>query len=143
ANFTGDLAAAYLRRLTEHLDAWLTDEAVRPRLGQGFSSVFFGGGTPSLFTDEYAALFDRLRPHLRPDCEITLEANPDDVTPARLRVWRDLGINRLSLGVQTFVPDGLKLMHRIHGPADAVRAIEAARAEFASLNVDLIYGWTG
>jgi oxygen-independent coproporphyrinogen-3 oxidase len=108
-----------------------------------FSTVFFGGGTPSLFTDEYAALFALIERHVAPDAEITLEANPDDVTPERLRTWRALGVNRLSLGVQTFAPRGLRALKRIHDADGAARAIDLALAAMPTVNADLIYGWTG
>ncbi len=143
ANFAPALPGAYVGHLRRHLVAWLSHPSVRPRVASGFITVFFGGGTPSLLGAEYAPLMDDLRPLLAPGCEVTFEANPDDVTADRLALWRSLGVNRLSLGVQTFEPAGLGTLRRIHGPAQAVAAIAAARAVFPNLNVDLIYGWPG
>ena len=80
---------------------------------------------------------------LVPGAEITLEANPDDVTPDRLATWRGIGINRLSLGVQTFHPRGLHKLTRTHTPAGAIQACVTARAVFPNCNLDLIYGWDG
>jgi oxygen-independent coproporphyrinogen-3 oxidase len=146
ANVTPGVAAAYLGRLGGHLAAWLErPELAAARLAAGgrFTSVFFGGGTPSLYAAEYAPILARLAPLLAPEAELTLEANPDDVTPARLDLWRRLGFNRLSLGVQTFDPAGLRFLKRIHGPEAARDAALAAVATFPSVNVDLIYGWPG
>ncbi len=140
ANFRPEFAQAYLDRLGTHLDAWL-EAAVLP--SGPFTSIYFGGGTPSLFAEELAPLFERLQGHVAPGAEITLEANPDDVTAERCRTWRRLGINRLSLGAQTFDPAGLAFLKRVHGAGEAERAAAMALEHFASVNLDLIYGWKG
>jgi oxygen-independent coproporphyrinogen-3 oxidase len=104
-------------------------------------TLFFGGGTPSLLDEAYAPLIESLRPWLRQDAEISLEANPEHVTNSRLAVWSGLGINRLSLGVQSFQAAGLKLLTREHSPEQAREAVHMAKAAIANVNIDLIYGW--
>jgi oxygen-independent coproporphyrinogen-3 oxidase len=114
--------------------------------GRRLVSVFIGGGTPSLFSPE---AIDRLLSALRarltvePGAEITLEANPGAAEAARFRGFRDAGVNRLSIGVQSFDERMLAALGRIHGPDEARRAIEAARASFDNVNVDLMYGLPG
>jgi oxygen-independent coproporphyrinogen-3 oxidase len=107
-------------------------------------TLYLGGGTPSLLPLEQLALLLRaVRAgfHVPRDVEITLEANPGTVTPSTLRGLRDLGVNRLSLGVQSSHEDELHLLGRIHTWTEAVEAWEAARATgFDNLNLDLIYG---
>lgn len=107
-------------------------------------TVFIGGGTPSLMSgDFYQALFEalRLRLNLAPDAEITLEANPGTLEQGRFEAFRATGINRLSIGVQSFNAGHLKTLGRIHGADDAHRAIEAARqAGFDNFNIDLMHG---
>lgn len=145
ANFDEDLALAYLGRLDDELGLWLGDARVETLLqaSGGFASVFFGGGTPSLFAPEYRELFARFRPLLRPGAEVSLEANPDDCSPQRLAAWKELGVTRLSLGVQTFEAAGLAQLGRSHTADGARDAIGRALAVFPNLNVDLIYGWSG
>ena len=115
--------------------------------GRTIETVFIGGGTPSLFSPEG---IDRLlgdiraRVPLKPDAEITLEANPGTVDQARFRGFRDAGINRLSIGVQSFQPDFLQNIGRIHNDREAVIAVEAAHhAGFDNLNLDLMFGLPG
>lgn len=108
------------------------------------TSIFIGGGTPSLFSAEsFNALFTELRLILpfAPDIEITMEANPGTVEQQRFTDYRHLGINRLSLGIQSFNPIHLKALGRIHDDQQAHRAIEAARnAGFDNLNLDIMHG---
>ncbi|MFZ3071465.1 MAG: radical SAM family heme chaperone HemW [Anaerolineaceae bacterium] len=110
-------------------------------------TVYFGGGTPSLFTPaQVAACLDAIRSgfNLDQDAEITLEANPGTIQPGFFREIRMAGINRLSLGVQSFVPEELNILGRIHTVEDAYTSIEAARsAGFGNLNLDLIFGIPG
>jgi oxygen-independent coproporphyrinogen-3 oxidase len=112
-----------------------------------FDTLYVGGGTPSrLAEDHLAALLRSLRGrfHFAPDAEITLEANPDDVTTRKLALWRDLGINRLSLGVQSFNDQELAFLGRRHSAAQALAAITAARAAgFDNLSLDFIYALPG
>src|SRR5690606_9372289 len=108
-----------------------------------FSSVFFGGGTPGLFAEEFAPLFKVMSPLLAPGAEISLEANPGNISRQNLSIWRSLGFNRLSLGVQSFQAAGLRTLVRDHDDKQALAAIEAAGDFFPNLNIDLIYGWPG
>lgn len=112
--------------------------------GREVRSVFIGGGTPSLFSPQaYEGLFDGLRRELTfaDDVEITLEANPGTVEQGKFRAYRALGINRLSIGVQSFDPVKLQALGRIHGRAEALRAAEAALAAgFDNFNIDLMHG---
>ncbi len=107
-------------------------------------SIYFGGGTPSLLTaDELRRLFDVIGQHfsLAPDAEITLEANPDDLTPAWLAALRQTPVNRLSVGIQSFHEPHLRLMNRAHSAAEARACVRYAQdAGFTNLSVDLIYG---
>ena len=107
-----------------------------------FDSVFFGGGTPSLFSaPALATLIETFRPHLRDDAEITMEANPGAAERDDLATYRDAGINRLSIGAQSFSPRYLKRLGRIHGPEEIGACVEAARrGGFDNINLDLMYG---
>jgi oxygen-independent coproporphyrinogen-3 oxidase len=122
-------------------------ERALPRIwGRRVHSVFLGGGTPSLLP---AAAIDailaavRARLALAPDAEITLEANPGTVEAGKFRDFRAAGINRLSLGIQSFDPRHLKALGRIHDEREARRAIDEARAHFDNFNLDLMYGLPG
>ena len=112
-----------------------------------FSTVYFGGGTPSVLeSDQLEALLREARENagISEGAEITLEANPDDLTPERLQAWRTMGINRLSVGVQAFEADTLAWMNRSHSVQEVYQGLEAARkAGFDSFNLDLIFGWPG
>jgi len=106
-------------------------------------SVFFGGGTPSLIAPgDLETVLKAVRSHfaLTPDCELTLEANPDDITEDLVRGWIDLGVNRVSLGVQSFNEDALRYLGRRHDADGARRACEIVGAHFANWNIDLIFG---
>jgi putative oxygen-independent coproporphyrinogen III oxidase len=130
---------------------WLEAVKKEALLYQGhftsFDTVYFGGGTPSLLSP--AALGDLLdffqdRFCLSADCEITLEANPGDLDRETARELRRTGINRLSLGVQSFSGDDLMFLGRRHRVAEAIQAIEAGRAAgFDNLGLDLIFGVPG
>ncbi|MEJ2454333.1 MAG: radical SAM family heme chaperone HemW [Candidatus Thiodiazotropha sp.] len=107
-------------------------------------SIFIGGGTPSLFSP--AAIDDLLRgvrerlPWAQ-DIEITMEANPGAVEAAQFAELRETGVNRLSIGVQSFHAESLRALGRIHGPEEAVRAVELAQAAgFERINLDLMFG---
>ncbi|GGG46963.1 coproporphyrinogen III oxidase [Caldovatus sediminis] len=109
-------------------------------------SIFFGGGTPSLMEPETAAaLIEDARAAFdaAPDIEITLEANPTSVETGRLAAFREAGVNRLSLGVQSLEEAALRFLGRRHDAAQAVAALEAARALFPRLSFDLIYARPG
>ena len=112
--------------------------------GRPLRSIFFGGGTPSLMSgDFYRALLEHIALLIpfHPDIEITLEANPGTTESARFNAYREAGINRLSVGVQSFQPEHLKRLGRIHSGGDAIRAIEQAKAAgFDNFNIDLMHG---
>jgi oxygen-independent coproporphyrinogen-3 oxidase len=129
----------------EYVAKLLADlESLLPSVwGRRLTSVFIGGGTPSLFSPE--AIDEllsgvRARLPLEPIAEITLEANPGTVEAARFRGFRAAGINRISLGVQSFDDAMLKALGRIHSAAEARRGVEAALASFDNVNLDLMYG---
>ena len=129
----------------EYVAALTADfEQTLPRVwGRRISSVFFGGGTPSLLSgaavDAILAAV-RARLPLNPDAEITLEANPGTAEAERFRDYRAAGVNRLSLGIQSFNPRHLKALGRIHDGDQARRAIDMARAHFDNFNLDVMYG---
>lgn len=109
----------------------------------GVRSVFFGGGTPSLLSPRaLVRVLDVLRDrfHLTSDAEITLEANPDDVTADLADAWRDVGINRVSLGVQHFDDRVLRYLGRRHNADTARRACAIIAGRFTNWNMDLIFG---
>lgn len=111
--------------------------------GRAVQTIFFGGGTPSLFTAESLALFldgVRARVPVAADAEVTLEANPGTIEHGRFEGYRDAGINRVSLGAQSFGSRQLELLGRIHAAADTGRAVEELRgAGFSNFNLDLMY----
>ena len=122
-------------------------EQALPRVwGRRVHSVFFGGGTPSLFAarsiDSILAAV-RARLPVAADAEITLEANPGTAEAGKFRDFRSAGVNRLSLGIQSFDPRHLKALGRIHDGDEARRAIEIAKRNFDNLNLDLMYGLPG
>ncbi len=132
----------YVRALLREIA--LVGEALDHRPAQ---TIFFGGGTPSLLTPEQvervidacAAAFD-----LAADAEVTLEANPESVSPSYLRDLRRAGVNRLSFGVQSFQDEILRFLGRQHSAVRARQAVEWARAAgFDNVNVDLMYGLPG
>lgn len=114
--------------------------------GRPVVSVFFGGGTPSLLSpaaiDELIAAFRALA-MLAPEAEITLEANPGTVEAGKFAGFRAAGVNRLSLGIQSFNDDHLKALGRIHGADEAKRAAQLAGEHFPAFNLDLMYGLPG
>lgn len=112
--------------------------------GRPLRSIFFGGGTPSLMSGEfYQDLIAHIESNIpfHPDIEITLEANPGTTEAGRFKAYRKAGINRLSVGVQSFQPEHLKRLGRIHSNDDAIRAIQQAKAAgFENFNIDLMHG---
>ncbi|MBI5461708.1 MAG: radical SAM family heme chaperone HemW [Gammaproteobacteria bacterium] len=133
----------------QYIDALLTDldQELPGVWGRVVSSIFIGGGTPSLFSAESIdRLLGGIRARLtcKPDMEITLEANPGTVEQGRFREFRAAGINRLSIGVQSFDDGMLQRIGRIHGRREAIRAAELAHdAGFNSFNLDLMFGLPG
>ena len=111
--------------------------------GEQVNTIYFGGGTPSLLSvDEIGLLLNAVRENfsINPSSEITLEVNPDDITNEKLKTWKDLGINRLSIGVQSFHDEELKWMNRAHNAEQAYSNLLLARQFFNNITIDLIYG---
>jgi putative oxygen-independent coproporphyrinogen III oxidase len=133
----------------QYVDALLDD--LRSDLaavqGRSLGSIFFGGGTPSLFSpQQIGRLLDGVRTEIDfdADIEITLEANPGTIEHGRFSGYRAAGINRVSLGAQTFNDEHLKVLGRIHGSGDIERAVdELSRAGIENFNLDLMYGLPG
>lgn len=136
----GDLPEArYIDALLEDLDEDLGWVEGRPLI-----SIFFGGGTPSLFSpDSVARLLQGVAARIAwaADMEVTLEANPGTIERGRFAGYRQAGVNRVSLGVQTFSAPHLQILGRIHSPADVLRSVdELQQAGLENFNLDLMYG---
>ena len=133
--------AAYIEALIADLEGAL------PQVwGRRVHSIFIGGGTPSLMSpDGLDTLLTaiRMRVMLDPMAEITLEANPGTVDAGRFLAFRQAGVNRLSVGIQSFNEGHLQALGRIHGRADAIAAAEAALTHFEAVNLDLMYALPG
>jgi oxygen-independent coproporphyrinogen-3 oxidase len=131
-----------------YVDALVADlEAAVPGVwGRRVHSVFIGGGTPSLFS---AQSIDRILTAARtllalePDAEVTLEANPGTFEADKFRAFRDAGVNRLSVGIQSFDDAMLRAIGRVHDGGEARRAVEIALATFDNVNLDLMYALPG
>lgn len=113
-------------------------------LNEPVSTIYFGGGTPSILPSaDIENIINSLNKNLivEPGIEITLEANPDDITIDKLHEWKQIGINRLSIGIQSFFDEDLQWMNRAHNANDALNCIQLAQQEgFYNLTIDLIYG---
>ncbi len=127
---------AGLKKELESRPSELTSEAI--------NTIYFGGGTPSvLLIDELKDLLNIIRENypVAENAEITLEANPDDLTQANLSALKQIGFNRLSMGIQSFSESDLKLMNRRHGVMQAIQSVKwAKKAGFSNISIDLIYG---
>lgn len=115
--------------------------------GEVIDTLYLGGGTPSLLTaDELQLLVHTIRSAypVSPDAEFTVEANPDDLTPEKLKQLKSAGVNRLSIGIQTFHTGRLKFLNRIHDEASAIKSFYDAReAGFENISIDLMYALPG
>jgi oxygen-independent coproporphyrinogen-3 oxidase len=135
--------AQFVEHLLRETALWSADRETFPEI----DTIYFGGGTPSaLSPDGLARILGMLRENLsiHSDAWTFFEANPEDVTPESTQAWRDLGVRTLSLGIQSFDPDALRFLGRRHGPEQAVRSFEAARAAgFDTVSIDLIFGLPG
>ena len=133
---------AYVSAMLREWALWQSEPAWQD--SPDIRTIYFGGGTPSRISpDAVARLLDRISRdrYVRADAEVTLEANPDDVTLGAAAAWRAAGVNRISLGVQSFDPRVLGWMHRVHTVDQIFRAVEAVGcAGIADLSVDLIFG---
>ena len=111
--------------------------------GEEINTIYFGGGTPSILeVSELAFLISNLYKHysIKTDLEVTIETNPDNITIEKLQAWTDLGINRLSIGVQSFFEEELRWMNRAHNAEQAINSLQLAKKYFENITVDLIYG---
>ena len=138
ANQSGFDEKRYIQALIKDLETEL------PNIwGRQVHSIFIGGGTPSLLSpdgmDELLCAI-RARVNLEPDAEITMEANPGSIETEKFAAFAKCGINRVSIGVQSFDDEKLKALGRIHNGAEAKRAIAIALEHFKSVNLDLMYG---
>lgn len=130
----------YMKALCEDFDSSLYHLN-----GRKLQSVYLGGGTPSLCDPDITGmLIEHLRPHLAEGCEISMEANPGTTDRKRLEGFRDAGVNRLSIGAQSFDTRMLKALGRIHDGAQARAAVEDALASgFSNINLDIMHGLPG
>ena len=106
-------------------------------------TIYFGGGTPSVLSPaQLRLLLDEVKSSFSVvvDPEITLEANPDDLSPDYIHGLKNLGFNRLSIGVQSFLDDELTLMNRAHNGTQALSSVEHAKKEFDNVSIDLLFG---
>jgi len=135
------LIPPYVDALTREIAQAGADLPISP-----VDTVFIGGGTPSLLTTaQLRQLMEPVRAiGMAPGAEVTLEANPSNVTSERVAGWLEAGVNRISIGVQSLQPDGLRFLERLHSGTDAIAAIRTARAGgFSNINADLLYGIPG
>src|SRR2546425_10885547 len=135
------LIPPYVEALSREVDAAAAELPIGP-----FETVFMGGGTPSLLTGgQVRQVMDHVRAiGLAPGAEVTLEANPSNVTGQAVEGWLAAGINRLSVGVQSLQPDALRFLERLHSGTDAIAAIRTARAGgFTNVSADLLFGVPG
>ncbi len=142
--YCGFYSVPSLKLKERFLEALKEEIAKRTENKQTIETIYFGGGTPSLLsTEEIKALLHLINNHydVTPDAEITLEANPDTLSPEYLEGLRRLGINRLSIGIQSFFDNDLKYLSRRHDSTHARQCITwAKQAGFSNISIDLIYG---
>ncbi|MBK9570641.1 MAG: radical SAM family heme chaperone HemW [Chitinophagaceae bacterium] len=133
-HYKHDLIAALLKEITLQKD-YLDNELVE--------TIYFGGGTPSLCTkEEVKSILTAIHSSfiVAKDAEITFETNPDDITEEKLKEWKETGINRLSIGIQSFFEEDLKWMNRAHTARQAIDSLQSAIKAFENITIDLIYG---
>jgi coproporphyrinogen III oxidase-like Fe-S oxidoreductase len=134
--FNPDLARRYFTDLKRELELYL-------ERGFSFSSVYFGGGTPTILMDELSTFIAYLRKR-SPIKQVSLETTPGELTASNIGLLKNIGINRLSVGVQSFDESVLKTMGRNNGPADEVKKrLLAAEGQFDTLNVDFVFNFPG
>ena len=112
--------------------------------GRDLNTLYFGGGTPSIIQNKNLnRIFNQARKifDLNDNAEITLEANPDDITEEKLDQWKEMGINRLSIGIQSFRNEDLIFMNRVHNAEESLKCVQLANDYgFKNISIDLIYG---
>ncbi len=129
----------------DFLNALLNEAGLQTNYLDGavINTIYFGGGTPSLLEPgECDRILNNIRSiyPVETDAEITLEANPDDLNTEKLLAWKDIGINRLSIGIQSFFEEDLTWMNRAHTAKQSIDHLEMARQYFDNITIDLIYG---
>lgn len=132
-----ELVAALLGEIEQRKD-YLKDEVIQ--------TIYFGGGTPSLLQiSDLRLQIEKIRSVFRVDenAEITIEVNPDDIDKEKLQGWKAVGINRLSIGVQSFFDEDLEWMNRAHNAEQAIGNLQIALKHFENITIDLIYGTPG
>jgi len=113
---------------------------------QKVASIYFGGGTPSILDNrDLSSIFEAIHANyaLEENCEITFEANPDDVSTSKVKNWISSGINRISLGIQSFYEEDLEFMNRAHNAHQAIESLDIIANNFDNASVDLIFGFQG
>lgn len=141
-NFHFSTSQRYKKELVEALalEIALEENYIQ---GDVVDTVYFGGGTPSILSiEECQLLINTIHNHftLSAGAEITLEANPDDISKEKLQGWKNAGINRLSIGVQSFFEEDLRWMNRAHDAQQAINGLKLALEAFENITMDLIYG---
>jgi oxygen-independent coproporphyrinogen-3 oxidase len=130
--------------MPEMLDAIIKEASMQKNyLTEKIETIYFGGGTPSIYSVlDIKKIIEHLNQifSIVEDVEITLEANPDDISEEKLIQWKEIGINRLSIGIQSFVEEDLKWMNRAHNSFQALNCLQLATEYFNNITVDLIYG---
>lgn len=132
--YKNELVAALLKEI-ELQQEYLNGEVVE--------TIYFGGGTPSLCSkDEIGSILRKIHSSftVSAGAEITLEANPDDITRGKLNDWNETGVNRLSIGIQSFFDEDLQWMNRAHNSQQAMDSVQLAKDHFDNITIDLIYG---
>lgn len=141
-NFHFSTQLKYINQFTKAIIQEI--EIQKNYLTQPIETLYFGGGTPSLLPmDDFHKILDKLRSvySLDSNIEFTIEANPDDIQPNQVNAWKKAGVNRLSIGIQSFQPAALQWMNRAHTTEQAHEAIRAAQGEgIGNISIDLIYG---
>jgi len=137
--------ATSLRYKNELVTALLKETGLRKDYLQGeiVDTIYLGGGTPSLLSiEDCQLLIDKCEAsfNIAHDAEITIETNPDDITEENLLGWKQVGINRLSIGVQSFFDEDLQWMNRAHNANQAISSLQSAIKQFNNITIDLIYG---
>ena len=133
-----------MKKKDEVVDALCKELLLRKEEISGdIETIYFGGGTPSLLTsEELQQIFNTIYSNFKvvQDPEITLESNPDDLSEEKLKMLAASPVNRLSIGVQSFFEEDLKMMNRAHNQKEALESIEIAKKYFDNISIDLIYG---
>lgn len=135
ANFSSEQLKKYLNTTRILINSWLRKFEIRY-----LPTVFFGGGTPSLLQQDLAVLMEAIKPFINRESEVSIEVNPCDINPYILKFWKSIGVNRLSLGVQSLKDQHLNFLTRQHTAKSALSAIEQASNVFQNVSVDLIFG---